>query len=330
MAGSAHWGTIGIWLALPLASHWRTKENGCPTGLACKPSNDYKNNVQLSQLGHRASRALILLLETSSCSLNSERAHVHWLSSWYLWKAREKTRRMALNLDILSFQAKHRQPRMLKLHLGSQDCQQRCMTWWWERTLMAPCPSQTLMGERGLPGCCTLNRENHPCAISICNERSPQVPTLMTWDWYTHTWCWTCTILLWVTTERKSVQCTQLEIAVHKEIQRLLREIIMMKLSVEAVDSMKLLNNTNRCESVNRGISASLPKNVNLSRNALPRASLAVHRLNNGVGQSTLQKLAHVGAPVAWGGRVAYAIVDMQRTQEYQRSYHARRAFWIW
>ena len=107
---------------------------------------------------------------------------------------------------------------------------------------------------------------------------------------------------------------------------RLVQEILMMKLSVEAVETMKLQNTTNRCEAINRGISASLSKNVNHPRNAFARASSAIHRLNHGVGQSTILKLEHVGAPLSKGGRVAKAVAGMQRAVLYARKYRTLKS----
>ena len=49
----------------------------------------------------------------------------------------------------------------------------------------------------------------------------------------------------------------------------------------------KLYLNTNRNEGLNRELSASLPKNVNFSRNVKGRACATIDRLNYGAGDST-------------------------------------------
>ena len=53
----------------------------------------------------------------------------------------------------------------------------------------------------------------------------------------------------------------------------------------------KLNLNTNKNEAANRGLSASLPKNVTLSRNCTAQAYTAMYRMNYGIGASLLRKL---------------------------------------
>ena len=104
-----------------------------------------------------------------------------------------------------------------------------------------------------------------------------------------------------------------------------LKAIIEMKLSEESTALQKLNFNTNKNEAMNRGLSASLPKNVKFSRNVLGRASAAVHRLNHGLGDSVLRKLEAVGSPVSKGGHVAKAIRGFQNEGNYQRAYKCRK-----
>ena len=61
---------------------------------------------------------------------------------------------------------------------------------------------------------------------------------------------------------------------------QLLLEILKMKLSVAAVEQIKLYTDTQKCEAVNRALSVSLPKNVNFSATMEGRASSAIHRIN--------------------------------------------------
>ena len=71
---------------------------------------------------------------------------------------------------------------------------------------------------------------------------------------------------------------------------------------------------TNPNESANRAFSASLPKNVKFSRNALGR-------LNLGAGESMLRKLENVQCPITKGGKVARAVKRTQQDVMYQREY---------
>ena len=76
---------------------------------------------------------------------------------------------------------------------------------------------------------------------------------------------------------------------------KLLTEILKMKLSVEALNSMKLNASTNINESLHRSASASLPKNVNFGRNMEGRLHSVIHRYNNLPGTSTKKKCEHLG-----------------------------------
>ena len=106
----------------------------------------------------------------------------------------------------------------------------------------------------------------------------------------------------------------------------LMKAVLQMKLSEKAVKLMSMYNNTNKNEAINRGISASLPKNVTFSRNAIPRAYAAVDRLNFGLGNSLHRKLAAVGSPVTKGGLVAKSINAMQNSVEYARKYKTKHS----
>ena len=70
----------------------------------------------------------------------------------------------------------------------------------------------------------------------------------------------------------------------------LLQEILKMKLSVEAIASMRQYDNTNKNEGVHRSLSINLPKNVIHSRNMEARLASGVHRNNNIPGTSTKLK----------------------------------------
>ena len=99
-----------------------------------------------------------------------------------------------------------------------------------------------------------------------------------------------------------------------------------IRLGVDALEKTKLNLNTNKNEAANRGLSASLPKNVKFSRNCIARSYAAVHRMNYGIGASLLHKLERANCPIASGGHVAKSIHQMQHTQHYHRQYARRRA----
>jgi hypothetical protein len=102
---------------------------------------------------------------------------------------------------------------------------------------------------------------------------------------------------------------------------KLLENLMKLRISVEALETTKLNTNTNCNEGYNRGLSASLPKNVSFSRNAAARAHAAVHRMNWGHGESLLRKLQAVGSPVTKGGFVAASIKSLQQQSVYNQKY---------
>ena len=100
-----------------------------------------------------------------------------------------------------------------------------------------------------------------------------------------------------------------------------LRNLIDMRLEAQALVMTKLCLNTNRNESLNRGLSATLPKNVNFSRTVTGRACAAIDRLNYGAGASMLRKLESNKAPISKGGCVASTTRQIQREALYHRTY---------
>ena len=104
-----------------------------------------------------------------------------------------------------------------------------------------------------------------------------------------------------------------------------LRRILQLRLGGNALALTKLCLNTNRNEGLNRGLSASLPKNVKFSRNVKGRACAAIDRLNYGAGDSLLQKLETSKAPISKGGRVANAVRQMQLVTTHNRIYSSVR-----
>lgn len=99
-------------------------------------------------------------------------------------------------------------------------------------------------------------------------------------------------------------------------------EIMHMMLGDAALDLLDQGTNTTKCEAANRGLSVSLPKNVNFARQAYNRMHSAVHRLNNGPGESPLLKMESAGAPPGHGGRVAAFFSSQQKQWYYQQVYN--------
>ena len=64
----------------------------------------------------------------------------------------------------------------------------------------------------------------------------------------------------------------------HYTLREKLRALLNIRLGVDALEKTKLNLNTNKNEAANRGLSASLPKNVKFSRNCTARSYAAVHR----------------------------------------------------
>jgi len=102
---------------------------------------------------------------------------------------------------------------------------------------------------------------------------------------------------------------------------KVLEGLLKLRISTGALEKTKLNTHTNSNEGSNRGLSASMPKNVNFSRNAPARAHAAVHRLNYGHGESLLRKLQAVGSPISKGGSVATFVQSLQHSCEYNRNY---------
>jgi hypothetical protein len=100
-----------------------------------------------------------------------------------------------------------------------------------------------------------------------------------------------------------------------------LKALLQLRLGVEALRLTKLNLNTNKNEAINRGLSASLPKNVNYSRNARARVSSTIHRLNHGAGVSLIKKLQAVGSPITKGRYVARAMKSFQVRSRYHIGY---------
>ena len=114
--------------------------------------------------------------------------------------------------------------------------------------------------------------------------------------------------------------CNATQLHFTDEDKVILRALINFDLGKKALNLKKTNCNTNRNEAVNRSLSASLPKNVNFSRNAKARALASVCRLNKGKGKSIIDSLEIVGSPVSKGGRVAKSFNQLQRVCKYYKA----------
>ena len=90
----------------------------------------------------------------------------------------------------------------------------------------------------------------------------------------------------------------------------LLKEILMMRLSESAADTLKLITSTQKLEASNRGLSVSVPKNVNLPRNFEERIASAVLRINNAQGTALQMQIKKLGACLSADVRIVLNSLD--------------------
>ncbi|CAG2198261.1 unnamed protein product [Mytilus edulis] len=102
----------------------------------------------------------------------------------------------------------------------------------------------------------------------------------------------------------------------------LLQEILKMKLSEQALNSMKLYDTTNKNEGVHRALSVNLPKNVIHSRGMQARLASGIHRNNNKPGTSAKMKCEHLGVNLSESSLQFLSKMDIDYTykQEYEKS----------
>ena len=102
----------------------------------------------------------------------------------------------------------------------------------------------------------------------------------------------------------------------------ILQELLKMKLSEDALLSMRFNFDTQKCEAVNRALSVSLPKNTNFGRNFEGRASSSIHSVNNGLSTSIQEKQKHIGYSISLrSGKCLDGIQkEMEQNRKYQKS----------
>ena len=102
----------------------------------------------------------------------------------------------------------------------------------------------------------------------------------------------------------------------------LLGEILKMRLSEETVKQTRFGTSTQKCESFNRSLSVSLPKNVNYGRNAIGRLSSAILRSNLGIEVSTQEKAKVYG--VTFSPKTKKALQQLDRESKHHKTYQSR------
>ena len=117
-----------------------------------------------------------------------------------------------------------------------------------------------------------------------------------------------------------SHQITDLQM--NEQDKQLLLEILKMKLSTSAIESMKLYDNTNKNEAMHRSVSANLPKNVQWSATMEGRVAATVHRSNNSPGTSTKIKCDSFGIKLS--NPTIKFLDKLDRDFEYQKGYQKR------
>lgn len=125
----------------------------------------------------------------------------------------------------------------------------------------------------------------------------------------------------WMSQSMYLQACGVTSLIISHEDRQVLRELLKFYLGNGALKLIKLNNNTNKNEAVNRAISSSLPKNVLFARNAKARALSAISRLNKGAGNALVESLKSVGSPVSKGGRVAKAMRHLETNAKYHQAY---------
>jgi len=125
----------------------------------------------------------------------------------------------------------------------------------------------------------------------------------------------------WLSLSRYLKVCGVTSLNLDDQDRCIVRELLRFYLGSAALKLIKLNSNTNKNEAVNRAISASLPKNVNFSRNARPRTLSAVCRLNKGAGNSLVESLEEVGSPISSGGHVAKSLQQIEHRSSYLKQY---------
>ena len=101
-----------------------------------------------------------------------------------------------------------------------------------------------------------------------------------------------------------------------------LQSLIWYRIGKKAVDATKFNTSTQKTESVNRSYSRTNPKNITWTRNVDGRIHTAVHMLNRGFANSTIQRLEFLGTPLTPGSLPIKQLRSISNEQIYHRKYH--------
>ena len=91
-------------------------------------------------------------------------------------------------------------------------------------------------------------------------------------------------------------------------------------------DQLKFLSNSQKCEAVNRAISASSPKQVTFSRNHTGRVHSAIRRVNSGIGEAMHQQMSYIGQHLEGNTRATRALLRLQLEETMWKERHTTKS----
>ena len=87
------------------------------------------------------------------------------------------------------------------------------------------------------------------------------------------------------------------------------------------LNKTKYLLSTQKCEAVNKAISATVPPHLTFTRNHDGRNSAAIHAVNSGIGTAIITECNDAGAPLTAGTRVTRRLLKMQKEAEKMKDF---------
>ena len=100
-----------------------------------------------------------------------------------------------------------------------------------------------------------------------------------------------------------------------------LSECIEYRLGHNMLNKTKYLLSTQKCEAVNKAISATVPRHLTFTRNHDGRNSAAIHAVNSGIGTAIITECHDAGAPLTAGTRVTRRLLKMQKEAEKMKDF---------
>ena len=98
----------------------------------------------------------------------------------------------------------------------------------------------------------------------------------------------------------------------------LLEDVLKMRLSEKAAEDMKLNTTFQKPEAANKGLSVSVPNNVNLPRNFEQRVHSAILRMTNAQGTAISMKVSELG------GKISPLVNRTLQSFDSRREYHKK------